>query len=719
MSQGLLANLIDRLLTALTSSAKARDRLVHITTAMEKQHTSHSNLTTTPQVVNFKRAFTAITLLGIAYFFTIRIGYYFDWPPNVYRDPTVVNLTQQQQMWDVYYGQPTQCGALDCRLDPGASDTLFTKKMVLPAREFPLLDYKSGDLIYYRTTVIVPPSLRHDDDPLTLHSLYIWAKNFDFYVNGTLVTTGTRELFNIVIPRTLIPNDGKLVLAFRIDPKDLPYQGIAHRGDLVMGLKSKLAGTAFLAEERRTVHYLWFLLPKLAFCIVFILLYLGVSSQTDIYYFCLYGVFSCLDVFLASGYAEMMAPWLKGPEWELIARLFATLALCRFIQDYFRVTTHISRRVTNSFFLIATVTILATELLLSEREITTIISAANAIAKPLVILYGLYHALTLAVYLRSKNAAPVRARLAFVMGLAFLLCVPAQIFESVRWVIDILGLSGNTPGIYLYLAWITDLILFTVLSALIAAEFGFNVTQKKALEFELGGIRDRLSLAQSVQNMLMPRERSGTLGLAKYQVFFNPAEEMSGDWFHIYRHDDECTIFVGDVIGKGPSAALSVSVVMSVLAESKRLKRTPEQAICSVGERLFDLFSGEITTAMSAITVKSTSNEVTLFTCGAVGWITINDNIVSYIPLRAAPLGQTFNATIAQKRVAVEQGTTILTFTDGCLEGSRALKSLVKRFQDLDSHSRSDLTLLSKIILEVGTTTVKTDDQTIVGVKIG
>src|SRR4051812_24491749 len=35
----------------------------------------------------------AVCMALIGWFFTVRIGLYFDWPPNVYRDSAVFNLT--------------------------------------------------------------------------------------------------------------------------------------------------------------------------------------------------------------------------------------------------------------------------------------------------------------------------------------------------------------------------------------------------------------------------------------------------------------------------------------------------------------------------------------------------------------------------------------------------------------------------------------------------
>jgi hypothetical protein len=576
-----ITGFLDRLLGKSLRLAARFPRFERAMLRLDAEADAQSRALAAPaHIVTLQIVVAAACLTAIAWFFKERIGTYFNGPPDIYRQSSVYNLTTAGVTWDVYYGPPKMCGQIDCHLLPSEPAASYPYKMVLPAREFPLKNYKAGQIIYYRTWIDLPPNLRDQRDPLTFHSLYIWAETYDFYVNGALVESGARELLNIAIPRTLIGPDGKVFLAFRIDPGNLPYQGLAHRGDLVLGPKSKLAPTAFFAEERRTVFYLWFLLPKLAFCIMFTLLYFAVSKRSEIFFFCLFGFLGAADVFFSSGYAESMVPWVNGTQFELLSRNMASLTLMRFIYEFFRRNGARFRRVHGYGSLAVVATMVLCLLLLSEQRALNVLEALSALLKPLAMAFGAYLAFQAALYVTRIRGTNGRARVAAFLGVVFTAGLGVQIFESGRWIMDIMGKSGNMAGIYLYLFWIFDLILFVVLSAVIAGEFRTNLADKKRFKAELTSINERLELARSVQQMLMPRALESRVGDFEYKVFFDPAEKMSGDWFNIWTDDDgELRLFIGDVVGKGPSAALAVSVVASVFSECKRSGATLEGRI--------------------------------------------------------------------------------------------------------------------------------------------
>lgn len=658
---------------------------------------------------------TVAILAAILYFVSVRIGHYFNWPPNVYRDTRVLNLTAENVTWDVFYGTEEPCGQADCLFQSETSDLFFQKRMVLPAREFPLKDYKAGETVFYRAKIKLPAPLyqaSQGDDPLVFHSLYIWAKSFDFFINGKLIASGGQELLNLSIPRTMISQSGEVVLGFRINPGDLPYQGIAHRGDLVIGSRSLLAPTAFFAEERRTVFYLWFLLPKIAFCLMFAMLYLAVAQRSEIFFFCLYGFLSAMDVFFSSGYGAEMVPWVSGPHLELVSRVYASLALSRFVMDFFRRTTPKARLFFNALTSILTVVMGAAWLLLGAEKAMHVFSFLAATLKPAVIIHGAYSALIVAIHLSVDQRSTSRSRIAFSIGTVLVMSIPAQLYESFRWVVDIMGASGNTAGIYLYLVWIFDLILFAVLSAVMAAEFGMNLMQKKKLSSALDAIRERLGLAQSVQLMLMPRDLNGTLRGMGYRIFFHPAEEVSGDWFHVWQEGDRLTLFQGDVVGKGPSAALSVSIIVGILTECRRSQVPVDEAIRRISYGLYDLFGGAVTSTLAAVQVRSGEDKAALYAAGSVGWFLTNKDGAQYIPLRGMPLGQAATPAVGHRVVEWGASMSLFTFTDGCLEGSRALKQLMNSLKELPVEDRHDGEKLNQLVLKVGEEHVLYDDRT-------
>ena len=44
-------------------------------------------------------------------------------------------------------------------------------------------------------------------------------------------------------------------------------------------------------------------------------------------------------------------------------------------------------------------------------------------------------------------------------------------------------------------------------------------------------------------------------------IKYRPAQEMSGDWIYVWKKENERRFIIGDVVGKGPSAAIPVAVI--------------------------------------------------------------------------------------------------------------------------------------------------------------
>lgn len=654
-----------------------------------------------------------VIVLPILWFLATEISQFF-FRQSVYQDASFYNLTSENVSWDVYYGTSPLCGQVECHLTKDYPQAKFSKKMVLPAREFPLNDFKLGQKIYIRTAVKIPAAVLKSPEPIAFHSLYVWAESYRFYVNSSLLDEGSSELLNITIPRSMIPEDGVIQLAMMIDPGGLPYQGLANRRDLLIGPKSGLKKTAYDAEGLKTTFYLWFLLPKLTFCLVFSLIYLFMSRTRALMSFLFFTFLSSLDIFLNSGYAQSLLP--EGVNWAfygVLCRHFGYLAILAFLNEFFRRRSkHFYRWLGLGAAILALMPFLT--LPLGYKTVMTLLDAIQGITYPGTFLFGLYVALMTTAHLAATKVSDRRARMSLFLATFFALSLLPALANSWQLITDLFDLNLHLG---VNLNWIQDLILFIVLTTLTIMDVGYALTAKQQVEKELQDIEERMDLAKSVQELLLPAERNGSFSRFDFDFFYEPADKMSGDWMNIWDvGSDEKRLFFGDVVGKGPQAALAASAVACVIAECKHEQTTMEACIDRINTRLLDLFKGKINTTLMAIRLTDTG-EAELFSCGAIGWFVKGPEKVSFIPIVGDPLGSKKNIKIGQKVVPMTDGMTAIAFTDGCLEGARALKALVKNLQSWPS----DVAFVDirDTVISTGSFSVRPDDRTILMVRAG
>jgi hypothetical protein len=669
-----------------------------------------------PTGFHWRKTARFVSTIGIVsiliWFVSVRISKYMNWQGSLKENPTVFNLTEAAILWDVHYGKSPICGDKECLLQSNAPDSAFQKKMILPAREFPLKDYKKGDIVYLRTSFKLPEYIQNYDGPISFQSIYVWADSYVLYINDVAVDEGKAELLNITLPREIVKRSEPIHIAMRIDPGQLPYQGLAHRGDLFIGPKSVLSQTIYDAQEFKTTYYLWFILPKLTFCLIFAFLFLAVSRHRELFSFILFTFVGMLDMFLHSGYTDDMLP--HGPNWQLlglILRAFSAIIFMRFIHDFYRRKSkalHLFQTVTNVS--ISGFTILAFTLI-PVKTAFDIATVTVAVLQTTSLLYALWTSTLLFLYLTDGGQSRFRQRSALFITCFMTLACITMIPYSTRSVLEVFGVTTDFGGFNM--AAIFDLGFFLILSAITATEFGLTVSAKELTEAKIEVLEDRIELAQTVQQMLLPKNLFDCNDRYAYRFHYEPAEKMSGDWINI-RYDEATGIkhlMFGDVVGKGPQAALAVAAVSSILSDAGYRLLSITESLDSLNRHLQLLFNGHINTTVAAASIHP-DGTIELYNCGTIGWLVATESNVEYLPLRSTPLGFHDKTNIGYKKIALEDSMTVFTFSDGCLEGSRPLKSLINFLKEDRSLAHGDMVDLIKKIIDLGRESAKLDDKT-------
>jgi Stage II sporulation protein E (SpoIIE) len=173
---------------------------------------------------------------------------------------------------------------------------------------------------------------------------------------------------------------------------------------------------------------------------------------------------------------------------------------------------------------------------------------------------------------------------------------------------------------------------------------------------------NELAAARSVQELMIPQEKLATPGYEVDSVY-NPAAEVGGDFFHVQpTSDGGLLVVIGDVAGKGLQAAMTVSMLMGALRQTK--ERSPARILESLN-RVLTVGEG-------------------LTTCEAVWFGTQGDLVIAsaghlppYLNSQEVrlpgglPLGAIPEVTYDEVRLYLHPGDRLLMLSDGVVEAQQ------------------------------------------------
>ena len=184
--------------------------------------------------------------------------------------------------------------------------------------------------------------------------------------------------------------------------------------------------------------------------------------------------------------------------------------------------------------------------------------------------------------------------------------------------------------------------------------------QRMAGEFEA---------ARNVQSLLVPASAPSTPGFAVDSVYL-PASEVGGDFFHVQPGDDgSLLLVVGDVSGKGLTAAMTVSAIIGALRDEKT--RQPAQVLAHLNRVLCGHIGGFVT---CSATLVADNGATTIANAG---------NLPPYrngeeLPVPSGlPLGIVAEVTYDETRFELAPGDRLTFVSDGVAEARDAKGELL------------------------------------------
>ena len=223
--------------------------------------------------------------------------------------------------------------------------------------------------------------------------------------------------------------------------------------------------------------------------------------------------------------------------------------------------------------------------------------------------------------------------------------------------------------------------------------------EKDKFEYEL-------KIAREVQLSLLPRQLPDIPGF-QVSASMQTANEVGGDFYDIFPLDDKRFLFtIGDVSGKGSSAAFYMAQCMSLVRFSRQFTTNPNE----ISQRLNNYFAASVTDRQIFVTavigiLDTVTNKINFVRAGHTEPILIPGNLdkeIQVIESKGIGIGLTKNSIIFEKslksfKTTLKHGDTIVFYTDGVVEaslhqlevetkaemyGEDRLQNLLTRFRD-------------------------------------
>jgi len=173
--------------------------------------------------------------------------------------------------------------------------------------------------------------------------------------------------------------------------------------------------------------------------------------------------------------------------------------------------------------------------------------------------------------------------------------------------------------------------------------------------------------ARAIQQMIMPEERYAVAGFEVRSVY-QPFGELGGDFFQLVPlRDGGMVVAIGDVSGKGVSAAMLVSLLVGSLHTLVERQRSPAELLAGLNRRVLGRSCGGFTTCM-VLRVDADG----LCTVANAGHLAPYCDGVELECENGLPLGLVAEAAYTETTVQLEAGGQMTLLTDGVVEARNA-----------------------------------------------
>jgi serine phosphatase RsbU (regulator of sigma subunit) len=191
------------------------------------------------------------------------------------------------------------------------------------------------------------------------------------------------------------------------------------------------------------------------------------------------------------------------------------------------------------------------------------------------------------------------------------------------------------------------------------------------LELDKAALDTELAAAREIQRLMVPEELPPSPGYA-IESIYRPAAQVGGDFFQVIPlGGGQTLVVVGDVSGKGLSAAMIVSMLIGMLHTISRISQDPAQILAELNNRLYERKHGGFVTCLAVRL--DPSGRVVLANAGHLPpWL--NGSEIGFAG--SLPLGIAASAAPEQVTLEMRPGDRLTLITDGVVEARDAQGAL-------------------------------------------
>ena len=246
-------------------------------------------------------------------------------------------------------------------------------------------------------------------------------------------------------------------------------------------------------------------------------------------------------------------------------------------------------------------------------------------------------------------------------------------------------------------------------------------------ELERERLSSELEIAHEVQTKLLPEKTPLANGYS-FAAVCEPAKEVGGDYYDFTIIDnDKIGIVIGDVTGKGLPAAIYMTLVKGIFQSCSENNSSPAEVLIKMNKLVYQIMQNGLFVTMLYGILDTRNNRFTFARAGHELPLLYKsvDKSCQFIKTVGMALGfergDVFASSVEEKAISVEEGDTIILYTDGVTEANNKFSeeyggSRISDFAAENSNMRTDklLELFHEDVKNFCLGTEQFDDMTIV-----
>jgi len=189
-------------------------------------------------------------------------------------------------------------------------------------------------------------------------------------------------------------------------------------------------------------------------------------------------------------------------------------------------------------------------------------------------------------------------------------------------------------------------------------------------------LQQDLLLAEQIQKSFLPRQLPSVEGI-EFVTEYRPAYSVGGDFYDLFWLDHErIGVFIGDVSGKGVSAALLMARISSDLRVAALAEPSPARAISRVNQAVLERKQHDIFVTGIYLTLDVKSKTLMLANAGHLPPFIrrkTRGELVRVEGGSGTAIGIFDEAVYEETRIELGPGDTLVLCTDGVLEATDEL----------------------------------------------